>query len=906
MDRFERHGCYARAWATGEVNKKARPEAWVAEAFGIQAFNSVKVKPLMTVDELDAELRRVGVPTADDEPDGDAEDRDARQLAEAQARLAKLIAAGGVIEPAGGSLCDAAAGEIVRLRHVVQIHSRDAAARGSELQQAKEALEQARAKHEELLATIGDTRACLLARPEDPTPVAARRAIAAAEERGAAEMRERAAILVRDLVDKDLHAGSVTVGRDLAVARIRALPISIEPQSHPLDMDAPDRRRGETVKALRAMGVEFGRALLAARIAEEEGGAAPETAHSAVLRMAKAGHLARITAPDEMEEFRRYIRGFMGGLLGKPATSAVLSAEDAETLRGAGWTHENVWTSPEADGPGWDDSTAIGLRKLQQIAAELRAKRTPAAASMGPGRVSGGDAAAGSSSVAQSGAPTQGLPKPTSIEARQRWEFDARDMGGELDEYLVAEVAAAQACLIGNGRTTYRGTAEILGSLRWRFLGMAPAPQDPKCDDEPEATPVSDAPAQGKPCGTMLDSRRATMHLDGEAVPVRSTCARASGDDASMEHLFDRKHSVQLVCPKDADPRAVLATVAELLGLSGPRDADKADERSVEQIEAEAWALEEKQPVLAMRMKSYARGIREGERRAKDTAAELLERWAKASKHAEREAKVSKGDDATRQEQRAATFAICVYDIRNAFGLPADPGQPPAGTASDTIDATDADPIAARDAMIDTLQRDLDAAKLEAADWASRFQQASANYDRAVATITGRLKDARRYVIPLVAPADRQPHGAARAALLELAETWERDGTGFDEALPDERARLKAGKTSRFMLGFLTAGGAIHRTCADDLRRLLDAPRGSGCGELEPVMPEQHEAAQGSASGGGRPRLYPVTPAVAALAHRIESVIVDAFSQPADGERRGPGAAREVLRLVEEWLSASK
>ena len=98
MDRFERHGYYARAWATGEVNPNAPPAAWVAEALGVRGFHE---ESMMTVDELDTELERVGVLTDEDEPAGEAEDRDARQLAEAQARLAKLIAAGS--SPPGGT-----------------------------------------------------------------------------------------------------------------------------------------------------------------------------------------------------------------------------------------------------------------------------------------------------------------------------------------------------------------------------------------------------------------------------------------------------------------------------------------------------------------------------------------------------------------------------------------------------------------------------------------------------------------------------------------------------------------------------------------------------------------------------------------------------------------------------------
>jgi hypothetical protein len=51
------------------------------------------------------------------------------------------------------------------------------------------------------------------------------------------------------------------------------------------------------------------------------------------------------------------------------------------------------------------------------------------------------------------------------------------------------------------------------------------------------------------------------------------------------------------------------------------------------------------------------------------------------------------------------------------------------------------------------------------------------------------------------------------------------------------------------------------------------------------------------------PRLFPVKPGpLAELAGRIEGVMVQAFAEPGDGERRGPAAARRVLRLMDEHL----
>jgi hypothetical protein len=72
-----------------------------------------------------------------------------------------------------------------------------------------------------------------------------------------------------------------------------------------------------------------------------------------------------------------------------------------------------------------------------------------------------------------------------------------------------------------------------------------------------------------------------------------------------------------------------------------------------------------------------------------------------------------------------------------------------------------------------------------------------------------------------------------RSALLALAEGWETEASEMDEVMAGERARLRAGKPSRYMLGFMAAVQAAHRTCAADLRRLLDAPHGPGGGERE-------------------------------------------------------------------------
>ncbi len=457
MDRFKRFRAYARAWATGEIQEGTHEDYIVAAAIGVR--DGLDGHSLKTIQELDVSIDSLGI-SAEDEPDGDAEDRETRRLAEAQARLAKLVEAG------GESLCDAAADEIERLRQVVRIQNGEASSRAAELQQAKEALEQARSKHEELLATIGDTRACLLARPEDPTPVAARRAIALAEERGAAEMRERVA---RWMID--VH------GLDNLAEMARALPLSLKPQ-------AQQRPHNPDENTL---------------IAGDH---------------ASAAWRASSPAP----------------------CSAGLSAEDAETLRGVGWREEpdGRWRSPI--GAVFDPSRPHGLLLLQGLARDIRSKAPPAADMGPPGKGSGGEenAASGKDSVPEVRGEKQGLPKPPRVEVGQRWRFDARDTDGGMTDSTVDLTSDTHARLAGDDdRVRHRSTAELLTSLRWTFLGPAPAPQGPKRGSEPEAT-----------------------GLDADAV----------------SELWSEAAGVRLACRKDADPRAVLATVAELLGLPDPHD----------------------------------------------------------------------------------------------------------------------------------------------------------------------------------------------------------------------------------------------------------------------------------------------------------------------------------------------
>ncbi len=611
MDRFKRFRVYARAWATGDVQAETPDEYIVAAAIGVRDGRDGPV--LKTIQDLDVTIDSLGISVEEnDEPDGDAEDRDARQLADAQARLAKLV------DARGGSLCYAAADEIVRLRmalstaeHVLKYPeigttrahlgagrteaTEDAARRvAGELQQAKEALEQARTKviglqtdadrqrvdleqaHQTIQAMNAERDElydALEIRSGETLLEAAQRAAG-----GAAEMRDRAAAWCdaeakrKDKRGQHLEASALWH----AYQEIRALSLSAEPQTDPGEgsphrPDMADARCAATARALLAMGIPAARAEAAVRIAEEEGGAAPETAHSAVLRLAKREGVAWFNSVHP-GSLRAHIEAVC-----KSAPAAHLSAEDAETLRGVGWREEpdGRWRSPI--GAVFDPSRPHGLLLLQGLARDIRSKAPPAADMGPPGKGSGGEenAASGKDSVPEEQVEKQGrprcvgcgsplgtdenphpcafanrdaaLPKPPRVEVGQRWLTPA---GLELDVTAVDQDRAVY--LKGEG-VRYAGSseAELLDGYAWTFLGTAPAPQGPKRDGDPEE------PRDAAAARDYMLSEPGARHPEKTQV------------------LHSESAGVRLAMPKDADPRAVLATVAELLGLPSEEERER-------------------------------------------------------------------------------------------------------------------------------------------------------------------------------------------------------------------------------------------------------------------------------------------------------------------------------------------
>jgi len=112
---------------------------------------------------------------------------------------------------------------------------------------------------------------------------------------------------------------------------------------------------------------------------------------------------------------------------------------------------------------------------------------------------------------------------------------------------------------------------------------------------------------------------------------VREVLQGSSRDHGDVHMLYSADGRLRLTMPKDADSRAVLATVAELLGLdfsalpedearlfghafSGLKNAEP------DRVDAEASDMAGRLPRLALWCRGYACGIREGERRAQAQA----------------------------------------------------------------------------------------------------------------------------------------------------------------------------------------------------------------------------------------------------------------------------------------------
>lgn len=444
-DSREVYSIYVLAYAQQEARPYGEFDKTLASSLG--CIHSRSEKMLMPT-ELAARLREMcAAPeaTQDDDCDVGPSERDRRIMAEEHRRLLELIHAGGKVETGGRSLYESAGDEIVRLR--------------AENEQTKEALQQARAKVDEL---------------RDDLTIQRGRAEGGAVS-GAAEMRERAA---RRL--EDAH------GMPLTARDIRALPLSGAPATpHPLDVDARDRRRSDTFRALDAAGAPFGEAMAAASAAAGE--------------------------------------------------QAGLSAEDAETLRRGGRVEVDAAIVRKAPAPARGtpgkatgaEAAGTGKDSVADYPAGLQACSCPGVdvprrgALLGRCNTCNGPrefAAKAEAPRAQGGAA---LPKPKRVEVGQRWSVDWRDLTGEVDEYKVETADNSTARLIGGAKgVSYRPTAEMLTSLRWTFLGPAPTPQGPSPRDGFTSTVDSGTPGDPMTSPNATDTATADVRAIEKTAPT--------------------------------------------------------------------------------------------------------------------------------------------------------------------------------------------------------------------------------------------------------------------------------------------------------------------------------------------------------------------------------------------------
>lgn len=290
----EVYSIYVLAYAQREARPYGEFDKTLASSLG--CIHSRSEKMLMPT-ELAARLREMGAePDAeqDDECDVGPSARDERIMAEAHARLSKLILAGGKVETGGRSLYESASDEIVRLRAAL---SDETAAAGSlaarvvdisaELQQAKEALTQARALADGL---------------RDADGVLRREVSAARDELGAkpGETLREAARRIADALMRELAGGSAAEMRERCRAK------------------APAPARGTPGKATGAEAAEAGKD----SVAEEPSGAQVARVHD-VWR--KDGH-----------EFQ--IVGIVGDEADMVRTGTLRAVEKVRQIhRGNGW-----------------------------------------------------------------------------------------------------------------------------------------------------------------------------------------------------------------------------------------------------------------------------------------------------------------------------------------------------------------------------------------------------------------------------------------------------------------------------------------------------------------------------------------------------------------------------------------
>lgn len=520
-------------------------------------------------------------------PDMGPTARDERERQAAADRLRRLILADGQTDTGGRWLYDAAADEIVRLRAEID----------------RSALKAQRLRG----IVVGAEEL----RRQDGAALAHLRAEAAkAREQGAAEMRERAAAWCDGLATLE-RFGAPRRALQMAAGSIRGLRLDGAPKAQPEGLSAED------AATLRAEGYEV----------RTDG----------MWGHYWASETIDPRTPDGLAELRRRAQEIR---------STGLSAVDAERLRGAGWTEvePGCWMrgadkTAVSAGPRWRTSRGTDLEILRNQARQERERQTPAVAHMGPGKATGEESeTAGSSSVAEEqgaaqGAHDGGTEKSEAVPAPEAGPARAEDPSEPTARDAVAGMLLRhRRMLVAEGlvKSMYPP-----GDVAQRIRDTAP---DGVIDQGRAACIAAlEALARGELHGARDYSgiaavnqrmRRERDEARAEAKALREERAndiRVGPDD---DVLFDDSSRVHLVVTKGADAREVLATVADLLGLTidGPIDppAPGQPPEELERLAGVHDARGEHRHSLILR--SYAAGIREGERRAAEQIPDLMRR----------------------------------------------------------------------------------------------------------------------------------------------------------------------------------------------------------------------------------------------------------------------------------------
>lgn len=237
---------------------------------------------------------------------------------------------------------------------------------------------------------------------------------------------------------------------------------------------------------------------------------------------------------------------------------------------------------------------------------------------------------------------------------------DGRGVDLSVDGYAREESAKRDS---DSARKTIAGLIE-----RSRAEGMRAAGHVPPAQDEQQATGGVSPEPTPRPLlsvGTVyFASREGTAEERASLVASLTQHLQAKingqgGERGDIDLLSNVDGSVRLEIPRAADPRAVLATVAELLGL--PDDELVADDR----------------------IAAHEAGIREGERRAKAKAEELVTQWEADRKVTLRLRDAAEPTSVTwgRRDSSAAIRRSCILTLCDTFEIEAPPpdGQPPTG-----------------------------------------------------------------------------------------------------------------------------------------------------------------------------------------------------------------------------------